>query len=112
VVFMHRDLGEVLASQYAMLRRQGRPEPDLAPTRLAELFASQLRRVREWVAARPNFSTVDVDYASVLADPASQARRLNQFLGGVLDTTGMAAAVDPSMHRQRHGTRDSDGHAR
>jgi hypothetical protein len=101
VVFLQRDLGEVLASQYAMLRRQGRPEPDLAPMRLAELLSSQLRRVREWVAARTNFTSIDIDYASVIADAGSQARRLNQFLGGGWDEPRMAAAVDPSLYRQR-----------
>jgi hypothetical protein len=109
VVFMQRDLVDVLASQYAMLRRHGRPEPDLAPTRLAELFASQLRRVREWVAGQPDFAALDVEYASVIADPDDQASRLNRFLGGILDGTRMAAAVDPSMRHQQRAIGEAKG---
>jgi hypothetical protein len=96
----------VLASQYAMLRRQGRREADLTPERLADVFASQLRRVREWVASQPHFSAIEVDYHSAINNPVAQARRLNAFLGGVLDEARMAAAVDPSLYRQRQGAGD------
>ena len=97
VMFMHRDVGEVLASQAAMLRRQGRRGADLGPEQLAEAFAGQLRRVRAWVAGQPHFAALDVDYRQVIDDPAAQAARVNDFLGGHLDEARMAAAVDPAL---------------
>jgi hypothetical protein len=42
-----------------------------------------------------------VNYNQALAEPAAQAARLNQFLGGGLDEEAMAAVVDPSLYRQR-----------
>src|SRR4051812_38256410 len=62
VVFMGRDVREVLASQAEMLRRRGRRGADLTPERLADVFGGQIRRVREWVAHQPGFSALDVDY--------------------------------------------------
>jgi len=37
----------------------------------------------------------------LLEDPVAQVRRLNQFLGGQLDTEAMATVVDPDLYRQR-----------
>ena len=103
VVFMCRDVREVLASQAEMLRRLGRRGADLRPARLAEVFAGQLRRAREWVAGRAHFAALDVDYGQVVADPAGQAARVNRFLDGRLDEARMAAAVDPALYRRRGG---------
>jgi hypothetical protein len=37
----------------------------------------------------------------VLADPASQAARVNAFLGGRLDAAAMAAVADRALYRNR-----------
>jgi hypothetical protein len=38
-----------------------------------------------------------------MAEPAVQAARVSQFLGGHLDVARMAAVVDSELHRQRAG---------
>ena len=105
VIFMNRDLSEVLASQDVMLRRLQRRGSDLSPEQLARTFANQLRRVREWVAGQAHFQMLDVEYQAVINDPVGQAARVNTFLGGHLDEPRMAAAVEPALYRQRSGTR-------
>jgi hypothetical protein len=50
---------------------------------------------------RECFSTLLVDYAEVLAEPAAQATRINAFLGGMLDAGRMAAVADRSLYRHR-----------
>jgi len=100
VVMMRRPVEEVSASQRAMLERQGRPGAKLAPEALGRVFADQMARVQQALAARPNVAVLDVHYGEVVADPATQAARLSDFLGG-LDTAAMAAAVDPSLYRQK-----------
>ena len=107
VLFMHRDMREALASQETMLRRQGRRGADLDSRQLAEIFASQLRRVREWVAGQSHFATLDVHYQQVIDDPAGQAARVNRFLGGRLDEVKAASVVEPALYRQRGGGGDS-----
>jgi hypothetical protein len=101
VVFMQRDLGEVVRSQATMLARSGRAGGQLAPERLMAVYAQQLAAVDAWLAARPNFQVLKVPYAQMVADPATHAAAVNRFLGGTLDETGMRAAVDPSLHRNR-----------
>jgi hypothetical protein len=105
VLFMHRDMREALASQETMLRRHGRRGADLDLRRLAEVFASQLRRVREWAGGQAHFATLDVHYQQVIDEPAGQAARVNRFLDGRLDEAKAASIVEPALYRQRAGGR-------
>src|SRR5688572_22859307 len=70
VLFMHRDMDEVLASQQAMLERLRRTGADLSPERLADVFSKQLRRVRDWIAKQPGVSALDVHYRQVIESAA------------------------------------------
>ncbi|MFO0962091.1 MAG: sulfotransferase [Phycisphaerales bacterium] len=101
VVFMRRDLREVVKSQSTMLARSGRAGGGLPPERLMAVYQQQLKAVEQWLAARPGFQLLDVEYAKLVADPAAGVRAVNAFLGGTLDESKMAAAVDPSLHRNR-----------
>ena len=101
VVFMRRNMDEILASQQAMLTRRGEQGADVATPQMAGIFARQLKRIEGWLAQQPHFSVLDVDYRRVIADPLPEAHRVSEFLGGRLDPTAMAAAVDPEMYRQR-----------
>jgi hypothetical protein len=42
-----------------------------------------------------------VRYDQAVKDPAAQAHRVNQFLGGSLDEQEMVRVIDPSLYRQR-----------
>ena len=101
VVFMQRDLREVVQSQATMLARSGRPGGQLAPERLIAVYEQQLKTVEQWLAARPNFSVLRVPYAQLVSDPAGVVPAVNAFLGGTLDEARMRAAVDPGLHRNK-----------
>lgn len=100
VVFMRRNLDEILASQRAMLERLGKPARSDDDT-MATLFREQLAKFDAWVKTRPNFHVLNVSYNELVTDPAPHATRIDQFLGGGLDTNAMKGAVDPSLYRNR-----------
>jgi hypothetical protein len=102
VVFVRRTLQEVVVSQRVMLERQGKTGAGLPDGKLIQLFQNELDTVAAWLAARPNFSVLEVTYQGLLAAPHDSAQRINEFLGGALDVDSMAAAVDPSLYRNRH----------
>ena len=101
VVFMHRDLREVLSSQRRMLERLGRDGDEPADEALASAFERHLRDVSRWLDARPNFAVLDVRHSDVIDRPASEAARVAAFVGGSLDVPRMAAVVDPALYRAR-----------
>jgi hypothetical protein len=100
VIFIRRDMEEVLASQGKMLVR--RSEVEHAPTeRMRALFEDDLWRAGYQLKRRPEFEAIEVEYSAVLARPLEEARRLDGFLGGGLDVEAMAAVVDPQLYRNR-----------
>jgi hypothetical protein len=101
VVFMQRDLREVVQSQTTMLARSGRAGGQLPPERLIAVYEQQLKTVEQWLAARPNFSVLRVPYAQLVSDPSGVVPTVNAFLGGTLDEARMRAAVDPGLHRNK-----------
>jgi hypothetical protein len=100
IVFIRRDIEEVLASQRKMLTRRGEAE-ETAPERMRALFEDDLWRASYQLRHRPEFETMEIHYSAVLAQPLEAARRLDAFLGGGLDTEAMAAVVDPQLYRNR-----------
>jgi predicted AlkP superfamily phosphohydrolase/phosphomutase/tetratricopeptide (TPR) repeat protein len=112
IVFMERSLTEIVRSQETMLANLGRDQAGEASL-LVRTYRQQVARAKELLAQVGNAEILCVDYGETVADPAAQARRVNAFLGGKLDESAMAAAVDPGLYRQRqepgaagHGTPD------
>jgi hypothetical protein len=101
VVFVERDLGEVLASQRRMLERRGQPTDRVSDAAMAAMFKGHVAAVLGRVQEMPATRLMRIGHGEVLACPAGAARRLDDFLAGGLDRDAMAAAVDPSLWRQR-----------
>jgi hypothetical protein len=102
VIFVRRDLSEILRSQAAMLVRRGQPAgPD--DTLMRSHFERHLQTVGAWLAGKPNFRVLDCAHADLIRDAENQATRIAEFLSLPLDAQKMAQAVDPSLHRQRSG---------
>ncbi len=100
VVFLQRDINEILASQREMLNRRGEKSA-VSDERLGELFRKHLSATERWLGAQSNMRTLFVEYGDALADPGTVSGRLNEFLGGGLDVEEMARVVDPCLYRQK-----------
>ena len=105
VVFMRRNLHEVLASQTKMLERRNE-ESHTEDEDLIKMYDSHLEKVQFQLRFRPHFDALYVNYSDVVAEPVREARRIAEFLGGGLDPEQMARAVDGSLYRNR---RTADG---
>jgi hypothetical protein len=101
VVFVRRNMPEILASQRKMLIRRGEDPDKMDDEQMAMLFEKHVRQVEAWLAAQPNIRTLYVHYSDVLANPLPQIATINDFLGGTLDTNRMAEVVDPELYRNR-----------
>lgn len=101
IIFMRREMKEILASQRQMLIRRGEATDTISDERMSEMFRKHLGEVESWLAKQPNIEVVYVNYKQALDDPFHAIEALNDFLGGQLDTAAMAAVVDKTLHRQR-----------
>lgn len=100
VLFMRRDLSEVLASQQKMLHRRGETS-ETEDERMVELYENDLWKANYLLKRQPQFDYLDVHYRQVLEEPLQAAAAINEFLGGHLDVEKMAAVVDPDLYRNR-----------
>ena len=101
VVFMLRNMDEVLASQRQMLVRRGEPTDSVSDEELTELFRKHLAQIQAWIDEQPNAEALYVSYNEVMEDPLEQARTVNRFLGDRLDVEHMVHVVDEALYRQR-----------
>jgi hypothetical protein len=100
VLFMRRNIHEILASQSKMLENRGE-ESKADDDTMKDLFQKHLIKVRGWMNNQPNLIYLDIDYNEILKDPVPYISQINHFLGGNLDEEKMLTVVDSSLYRQR-----------
>lgn len=104
IVFMRRDMGEVLASQARMLQRLGKPGGGGGDdATMAELYKKHLSEITPWLERQSNMDVIYMDYNKILTSPAPELHSLNSFFSGSLNSEAMLEAIDPSLYRQRGG---------
>lgn len=99
VIFMRRDLDEILESQEKMLARLGRPS---APReQMMSSFSRHLDRLLDWLASQRHMQVLEVSYNDLLGDPEHEAGRVARFLDQTPKASLMVEAVDPGLYRNR-----------
>jgi len=102
VIFMQRDLNEVMASQQRMMIRNGKePGQSSAEEELSQSYAEHLAEVTRWLDGREDIQTLIVSYNDVLSDPTEQFQRLASFLDQKVDAAAMTKVVDPQLYREK-----------
>lgn len=101
VVYVRRNMPEILASQRKMLLRRGEDPDKVDDEQMTALFEKHVSQVEKWLGEQPNMGVLYVHYSDILADPEKEARRINDFLGGDLQVERMAEVVDPDLYRNR-----------
>ncbi len=101
VVYMNRQLTEVLDSQRKMLQHKGQTVDPVSDAQLAKLMSTHETQVKAWLIKQPNFHVVEVDYNAILNDPVTTAQRINAFLAYGLDEKRMVGVVDHGLYRNR-----------
>ena len=99
VIFMRRQLDEVLASQRRMLGRRGEPLGDADAMRT--MFVRHIEEMEHWLRNAPHMKQLFVSYNRLLVHPQEQLERVRNFLHVSVDETAMLSAIDPTLHRQR-----------
>jgi len=102
VLFMHRPLAEVVASQAEMIRRRGTQGAALTPPALAAALEGHVRQVMAWLDKQPHIRVCHVHYHRLLQEPQAQTDSILAFLDQPLNRAAMLAQIDPSLRCQRH----------
>ena len=100
VLFMRRDLSEVLASQAKMLDRRGETNT-IDDDAMRQVLETDLWKASYFMKHAPSVDALDVVYTEVLEDPQAWALRIAAFLDADLDIVKMVQVVDPGLYRNR-----------
>ena len=97
IVFMRRDLNEIIQSQQKMI---GKSEQEF-PVTLYNKYQKLLANVTLWDKSEPGVEILYVNYTDVLENPAIELARIEKFLGIAINKQEMINCVDVSLYRNR-----------
>lgn len=97
VIFMNRDLTEVVKSQQKMIGK----DPDSLPVNLLQAYTKQLNQVEVWKNKEPGVELIYLNYKDVLDDTDAAIEKVSAFIGAPLDVEAMASCVDKTLYRNR-----------
>ena len=100
VIFMKREVHEVVTSQRLKLDREGKPA-DFGDGEMAGVFAEHLEKVQAWLAKKTNMDVIYINYNEVLATAGENLAHLSPFLEQPLDLDRILAIIDPNLYRNR-----------
>lgn len=102
VIFMRRNIQEVLASQKQMLIRRGTFKEDgVSDEEMGKFLTMHVDQVLKKTKAMDNIEMLCIDYNAMLAGADDSVTKINTLLGGGLNTEAMAGTIDKSLYRQR-----------
>lgn len=101
IIFMKRNMDEILRSQRRMLERDGKVDDDVSDIKLANLFKTHLYEVKSWLASQKNISVLEIGYNDILTTPESKIALIDEFLVRDLDKNAMRKVIEPRLYRER-----------
>jgi hypothetical protein len=100
IIFMEREISEVLASQRKMLQRRNETST-LTDTEMEAQFREHLRAVKYWAARKSNMRILFVKYSEMVGAPENLCGVVADFLEIPLDLKAMQSVPSQSLYRNR-----------
>jgi hypothetical protein len=100
VLFMERQIPEILASQRKMLARRNETST-ISDAEMEAQFRDHLKVIKYWLARQPNMEVLYVDYNRMIANADELCPRIVEFLGLPLDVEKMRSVPNEKLYRNR-----------
>jgi len=100
IIFMERDLQEVLASQQKMLKNR-QEDSIVKNTKMHTQFEKHHSDIKYWLARQPNMDVLYISYNKMLASPQIDCVRVADFIGLSLDVEKMLTVPNKNLYRNR-----------
>lgn len=95
VIFMVRDVGEIVASQTQMMYPQ-------KPSNNAQSeYQQHLDKIKSWLALQSNMDVIYIEHRQAINKPSAVAQSIAHFLGLGLDIDAMCRVIEPDLYRNR-----------
>lgn len=101
IIFLHRNMEEILNSQRQMLIRRGEPTDEVSDEKMGKMFLKHLQKTEKRLNKQSNMDVLTVHYNEILKKPAKHSEIINRFLGNTLNTKNMTGVIDQTLYHQR-----------
>ncbi len=101
IIFIIRDLDEVIVSQQAMLKQNEKKGADMSSEALKSAYLKQLEHIQDFLSNIVKIPVYFISHQLCIEKPYDAANHLNTFMGGILDVDKMANVVSKKLYRQR-----------
>ncbi len=101
IIFMVRNLDEILASQRKMANRLSIGEDKIQDNILKQKYTMHLEEIQKWDEQSENIDFLYVDHHVAINDPFTVVDSICNFLGHELNRKEMVSVVDNSLYRQQ-----------
>jgi hypothetical protein len=102
VIFMRRNISEILASQKRMLIRRGEDTDKISDEKLEQVYREHIRNVETWLEQQENFDFISVSYNVLLENPQENLEKICKFLNIKLDAYAMLQVINKDLYRERN----------
>jgi hypothetical protein len=100
IIFMERELKEVLASQKKMLDHRGEV-PKVGDMELEQQFRQHLFALKPWLVRQPNIEVLYVNYNALMSKTELFCARIEEFLDSPLNQQRMLSVPTEKLYRNR-----------
>ncbi|MBG07483.1 MAG: sulfotransferase family protein [Halobacteriovoraceae bacterium] len=101
VVFMERNIDEILASQKKMLTRRGHKSKSSEDEEMKSIFTDHLLDIKSSVISKPHIELIYVNYNLLVTEPKNEIEKINNFFNNKLDKNKLLEVIDLSQYRNR-----------
>ena len=103
VIFLERDMDEILSSQQRMLERTNKIDEDnQSDEMLRQSYQEHIKEISTWLEDQDWLQTLYVSYNKILRQPDIEFQKIAVFLDQLVDPQLMAQVVDPELYREKH----------
>ena len=101
IIFMNRDLDEIVQSQENMLLMKGVKKSQIEPEWLKQIFAKDLKHARTWIQELPNSESLGLSHSILLKNPELELEKIKKFLNINVDLKNAINVIDKKLYRAR-----------
>jgi hypothetical protein len=100
IIFMEREITEILASQQKMLVNRDE-DSKVSDETMKQQFQDHLAAIKAWLVRQPNIEVLYVNFNALVADPLPFCNRVAEFVGAPINIAHMLAVPNKKLYRNR-----------
>lgn len=101
VIFMERELDEVIESQEKMLIRKGKDPDEISKDELKSILSDYMSMLKKQISSHKDMDVIYLNYNDIMSLPKHVIESISVFLSDSLNAKEMQAVVDEELYRNR-----------